>query len=354
MAGYSYSPTRTKETIHMPVGSGGQRQSFKPRNLPVFEPDGSSRDSFVKEEVVVEEETTEEESSEKSDQEDDKQRRKRLFFIVGCVLIFILVIVILAVLLSLLGTGDGSSNIDIGGEIDCGPITNQTKPATKDEYMCDLLTTLKTDQYTWLRTFGSSTAYGKAVLWMTNSDEVIDSTPAENLLERFIMVLFYFSTGGKDSWYNRFKFLAGDKHLCSWSGDSSRVILCAFADRKVTDLGIPENGMIGKLPTELGYLTGLTRIYFFNNLLTGTIPSELGRLTKLTGLHLNLNKLKGKIPTELDQMTQLTTLRLENNNLNGNLTELCSAVSAVSTPRFRADCDTGRVLCDCCNTCKRR
>jgi len=338
----------------MPVGSGGQRQSFKPRNLPVFEPDGSSKDSFLKEEeVIVEEETTEDEMSEKADQEEDRHRRKRMAFIVGCALIFILVIIIIVVLLGSLGTGDGSSNITIDGELDCGPINNETKPTTKDAFICDMLTTLKTDQYTWLRTFASSTPYGKTVLWMTNSDDkmIIDNTPSENILERFVMVLFYFSTGGKNSWYDRFKFLTPDKHLCSWSGDSSRVILCAFSDRKVTDLGIPENGMFGKLPTELGYLTELTRIYLYNNLLTGTIPSELSLLTKLTGLHLNVNKLKGKIPTEIDQMTQLTTLRLESNGLNGNLTELCSVVP---TPKFKADCDTGRVFCDCCQTCKRR
>jgi len=340
----------------MPVGSGGQRQSFKPRDLPSFEPDGSSRYSGVKEEeVILEEVTTEDENSEKAEQDDEeKRKRKRMALIAAGVLIFILVIVILVALLSLSGTGDGPSSTPIGTEeLDCGPINNQTRPTTKNAFMCDMLTTLTTtDQYTWLRTFDAISAYGRTVLWMTNSDEIdVANIHVENLLERFVMVLFFFSTGGKDSWYNRFKFLAGDKHLCDWSGDSSRVILCAFSDRKVTDLGIPENGMVGELPTEIGYLTELTRIYFFSNLLTGTIPSELSLLTKLTGLHLDANKLKGKIPTEIAQMTQLTTLQIDGNSLNGNLTELCSVVTR---PKFHADCDTGRVICGCCETCKRR
>lgn len=61
--------------------------------------------------------------------------------------------------------------------------------------------------------------------------------------------------GGKE-WYNRYEFLTPSMSTCDWTGGSKDAIRCAFADRKVTDIGLPQNGMVGQIPTELGYLTG--------------------------------------------------------------------------------------------------
>jgi len=332
-----------------PMGSSGHRQSFKPRSSSFQVPYGQDNRESVTEEVILESE----ESSEKDEEEErQKRKRKRIAIIVSCVLILILVIVIIAVVLSLLGTGDAPTNtpIDIS-KYNCGPINNETKPETKDAFMCDMLTTLTTNEETWLRSFAPSSKYGRTVLWMTRSDQTdFSKMPQENILERFVMVLFYFSTAGKD-WYNRFEFLT-QQHLCDWAGDSANVIRCAYKDRKVTDLGIPQNGMSGEIPTEIGYLTALTRIYLSINQLSGTIPSELFALTNLGQLYLDSNKLRGEIPTEISQLSGLTTLKLNGNDLNGDLTEVCSLADPTDGEYdFHADCDTGRVICDCCKRC---
>jgi len=47
-----------------------------------------------------------------------------------------------------------------------------------------------------------------------------------------------------------------------------------------------------------------------NNMLTGIIPSEIGKLTGLTKLSIYLNQLSGSIPSELGLLTELRFLQL--------------------------------------------
>lgn len=42
----------------------------------------------------------------------------------------------------------------------------------------------------------------------------------------------------------------------------------------------------GALPTEVGLLTGLNRLWLFENSLDGAFPTEIGRLTQLRKWHL--------------------------------------------------------------------
>ncbi|CAJ1965942.1 unnamed protein product [Cylindrotheca closterium] len=331
----------------------------KPRGSVVAEgdfPEGRKpRGSvFVEEEIIVEEKIIND--SDEFEEEEAKKRRKRLACIIACVLILILVIVIIAILLSVLGTGDAATNGSIGGAPSNCVVNNETKPTTYEEFTCEVLTTLTTRDSTYLRTYSTTSPYGMAIGWMTKEDKTdFLNTPTEHVVERFIMVLFYFMTGGKD-WFTRFEFLT-QQHLCDWTGDSKNAIRCAYAqDKKVTDLGMPQNGLTGPIPTELGYLTELTRVYFSINSLSGNIPSELFQLTKLEKLYLDRNDLKGKIPTQINQLTGLTTLYLSNNDFNGDLTEICDIANTTFTNNgtkfdFHSDCDTGRVTCECCKTC---
>mmetsp|Transcript_37248 Transcript_37248/g.90461 ORF Transcript_37248/g.90461 Transcript_37248/m.90461 type:complete len:425 (+) Transcript_37248:133-1407(+) len=301
----------------------------------------------VEEEVIVEEEQL----ATDMDEQRAKKRRKRIAALVACVLILILFIVIIVILVSVLGTGDEPTP-GVGELPETCAVNNETRPITKDEYICDLVTTLTTRESTFLRTFPAGSPYGMSIGWMLKEDTTdFANTPHEYILERFVMILFYFATGGKD-WFSKFEFLT-QEHICDWTGDSKDAIRCAYAtDKKVTDLGMPQNGLTGELPTELGYLTELTRIYFSLNSLSGKIPTELFQLTKLEKLYFDRNDFRGKIPTEINQLTGLTTLLLNNNDFNGNLTEICDVVNATGTQSdFHADCQTGRVNCPCCKTC---
>jgi len=247
--------------------------------------------AVMKEATVVQSQEFDEEQEE----ERAKRRRKRIAIIIACILAFVLIIVIIVILTGSLGTGDGPSEIppDAGVPEGCA-INNATKPETYDDFMCDLLTTL-TDRTkdTFLKTYPTSSVHGKAIGWMLSSDRMnYESIPRDIVLERYVMILFYFSTGGRE-WYTRFAFLSPDEHVCDWGGDSKDALRCAFSDRKVTDLGMPNNGLNGAIPSEIGYMTDLTRIYFSINQLTGTIPSEMALLTKLGKLYLDRNSMRG-------------------------------------------------------------
>ena len=63
------------------------------------------------------------------------------------------------------------------------------------------------------------------------------------------------------------------------------------------------NELTGPIPTELGELASLTRLFLSNHNLTGPIPPELGSLANLTG----------PIPPELGDLSTLEDLVLSNN-----------------------------------------
>mmetsp|Transcript_2510 Transcript_2510/g.3690 ORF Transcript_2510/g.3690 Transcript_2510/m.3690 type:complete len:670 (-) Transcript_2510:69-2078(-) len=89
--------------------------------------------------------------------------------------------------------------------------------------------------------------------------------------------------------------------------------------RNVDDLSFYENQIEGTLPTELGQLTRLERLWANNMRITGRLPTEFGMLSKLENLYLDVNFLSGSIPTELGLTTNLRDLRLFRNGLGGNL-----------------------------------
>lgn len=178
----------------------------KPRGSIVTEgdyPDGRRpRGSIVVEEEVI----VEDKLAEEVDEHREKRRRKRIAILAACILTIILVIIIIIILVSVLGTGDGPSNVPIGGVPDNCVANNETKPETYDEYVCDLITTLTTRESTYLRNYAPNTPYGMTIGWMTKEDRTdFENTPREFVMERFVMTLFYFATvsGGNGGNYKQ-------------------------------------------------------------------------------------------------------------------------------------------------------
>ncbi len=90
----------------------------------------------------------------------------------------------------------------------------------------------------------------------------------------------------------------------------------------VTGLWLPDNGLKGRLPPELGDLVFLERLRLSGNQLTGEIPPELGNLTNLETLNLSSNNFTGEIPPELGNLPESTSLFLsENPQLTGCIPE---------------------------------
>ena len=122
--------------------------------------------------------------------------------------------------------------------------------------------------------------------------------------------------------------LAGSATL-NWSAstpiDLWEGITVAGSPPRVTELKLPEKGLTGEIPKELGSLANLESLSLWGNQLTGEIPAELGSLSNLQSLYLSNNQLTGEIPAELGSLANLQGLSLYNNQLTGEIpTELGS------------------------------
>ena len=74
-------------------------------------------------------------------------------------------------------------------------------------------------------------------------------------------------------------------------------------------------GLTGRIPPQLGNLSGLQSLHLEGNRMIGPVPIRLGQLTNLQGLHLHRNQLSAVIPTQLGALTALEDLRLADNQL---------------------------------------
>ena len=134
------------------------------------------------------------------------------------------------------------------------------------------------------------------------------------------LVALYNATEGSN-WANNTNWLS-DKPLGEWHG------VTTDANGRVTHLDLSQNGLTGEIPSGLGSLTNLDRLYLHRNQLTREIPPELGSLTNLTVLDLDDNDLTGTIPTQLGDLINLEELHLTQNQLAGEIpTELARLTS---------------------------
>ena len=102
--------------------------------------------------------------------------------------------------------------------------------------------------------------------------------------------------------------------ITNWDG-----ITVGGTPQRIIMLYLPQQGLTGILPPELGDLNGLMTLTLSDNKLTGPIPSELANLSQLTHIFLGDNQLSGPIPSELGRMTKLQGLELYGNRLTGSI-----------------------------------
>ena len=138
------------------------------------------------------------------------------------------------------------------------------------------------------------------------------TTPAQGTPDaREALSSFYRATGGPD-WIDNANWLT-TAPLGEWYG------VAVDGDGRVIGLELPENGLNGEIPPELGTLTDLTVLRLNRNELSGEIPPELADLVNLESLLLQGNQLSGEIPPELGSLANLTDLRLAGNELSGEI-----------------------------------
>ncbi|CAB9496625.1 LRR receptor-like serine threonine-protein kinase [Seminavis robusta] len=217
----------------------------------------------------------------------------------------------------------------------------------------------------------------KAFDWIVNHDPMQLEYDAPNLVQRFVLVLFYYQTTRHKPWKEcnpvatnqkssttnfcyQIHSVTGDitvriwgdqwlsdSHECKWAGISCDETVQS-EERTVDELRLDWNHLNGPLPWEITRLPLLRSLWLHNNMLTGklptglffkkagaaletlllssnqissTIPAEwvanlLEGNGKLVGLYLRRNTLTGKIPSELGLLS-LKNLILTSNTLTG-------------------------------------
>jgi len=185
-----------------------------------------------------------------------------------------------------------------------------------------------------------------ALGWIATLDletDVFDMS-IQLLVERYVLVVLYYSTGGLRTWNENLSFLSS-KDVCEWNNDNNSIYLLEgttndnitggrinvtdegngditvkkgiFCDstRHVTIIKLPSNSLQGEIPWELSLLEYLIQVDFDSDQLYGSIPADFGNLSFLQALWLKGNYLTGTLPPELAKATKLESLDLEDNSL---------------------------------------
>ena len=102
-------------------------------------------------------------------------------------------------------------------------------------------------------------------------------------------------------WDDATDWLSYDVHECDWFSRAESV--CDSKDN-YKYLTLDDNGLLGQLPLELGWLTTLEQVQLSDNLqLYGSLPTTLALLTELRSLQMaNLPQLAGTIPRNIAKL----------------------------------------------------
>ena len=136
----------------------------------------------------------------------------------------------------------------------------------------------------------------------TGAATVVVSRPAP-LTDRDALEALYRAAGGT-AWTNADGWLS-EAPLGQWHGIETD------DSGSVTAVRLPENGLAGGIPPELGYLAHLERLNLRENNLTGPLPPEIGLAVRLREIDLGHTELEGAIPATLGRLVDLRHLNFE-------------------------------------------
>lgn len=193
----------------------------------------------------------------------------------------------------------------------------------------------------------------QAAHWMIYDDEMRLTTASENLIQRFLLCLFYLATTQNAPWRScgrssepemvnctylyivdvEFSLKYGgsrqvgpeamlfDKipsnrwlsstHECLWAG-----VVCD-PNYAIMGLDLGGHGIKATLPSELGLLSTLQGLVFYWNEFFGTLPSELAALSVLTRIEFNSNYFTGTIPQRWSDFAHIQLINIGDNMLSG-------------------------------------
>jgi hypothetical protein len=228
--------------------------------------------------------------------------------------------------------------------------------------------------------------------WIISQDTAMLCPQDENLIQRYVLAVFFFSTRG-ERWRQcsapsdfddqvaidianaacTIQVTGGDSDAwltpgeeCNWGGLGCNVdnnvvriemgtiqqkrpfgcclsfsyylvllIFCALLllllpTTTLLYYSTEQNGIAGTLPFELNRLQSLRYLLLEEGILTGSIPSELGDIRTLEQIDLNFNLLAGSIPDTIYTLTNLQQMDLNDNELTGTISPLIGQLSRLT------------------------
>ncbi|PKL79629.1 MAG: hypothetical protein CVV25_07105 [Ignavibacteriae bacterium HGW-Ignavibacteriae-4] len=149
------------------------------------------------------------------------------------------------------------------------------------------------------------------------------------------LVALYNSTEG-DNWIKNTNWLS-DSSISTWYG------VHLDGNKRVNEIKLDGNNLVGKIPKEIDKLTKLEGLYLGRNSLSGDITFELKTLSSLKYIKLDQNYFSGTIPIWLDQMVDLRYINFEFNKLNGNIPSELGSLNKIETIRLKGNQLTGSI-----------
>lgn len=250
------------------------------------------------------------------------------------------------------------------------------------------------------------TPQGEAYQWIVNGDPRQLEPDDPTLDQRYILTTLYYATSG-DEWTECFEGATNDEcggglfpdanaflsepSECTWgywAGSSCN------SEGALRAIQIPNNNLVGSLPSELSALpaldtlsleqngltgnlldtwppslfrlrlsknsfTGtvgeglpqaLSLLYMDENQLTGPLDGIIGSLQDVTQLHLQSNGFAGTIPESLGDLTSLRVARFEDNDLTGTMPQqVCTNREENASFRFLVTDCPPEFVCSCCS-----
>ena len=162
--------------------------------------------------------------------------------------------------------------------------------------------------------------------------ETTPSQPQPSSPDKEALIALYHATGGPN-WKNNQNWLS-DEPIGKWYG-------VRFHEGVVAELWLPDNGLTGEIPPEMGNFERLVGLDLSGNQLTGDIPPELYINQGLIKLDLSGNRLTGGVAPELGRIWGMKKLLLAGNQLTGELPEELGRLTRLEVVDFSGNRLTG-------------
>lgn len=164
--------------------------------------------------------------------------------------------------------------------------------------------------------YDNATLEHHTLIWLAQTDpKRLDATsPLEEILERFVVANFYFSTKGEE-WTDEVNFLS-KKSVCEWN-DKRKGVFCND-NKQVSKVLLPELDLNGTIPHDFGLLSHMETLNLTKNEISGSIPVSIGIMSSLKSIDLKFNIISGRMPQSLAMLMDLTFLDFSFNELEGS------------------------------------